>query len=113
MNALTYVKYGIFLIAFIVVVGFIYDYINTKTKLSDKEAQILLLSESIETQNKAIKDLELDISNYKKQKPKVVEKIVEKYKTINVKDDSCESYMKAIYEAQQSFFKRDEYKRLK
>lgn len=110
---LTYIKWIIGFLIFSALCGILYDYIKAKTLISEKEAQITLLSQAIESQNKAISDLELDISNYKKQKPKIVEKIVEKYKTIKVKDESCEAYLYAIYEAQQSFFKRNEYKRIK
>lgn len=110
---LTYIKWIIGFLIFSVLVGFLYDYIKAKTIISEKEAQIVLLSQAIEEQNKSINKLELDISNYKKQKPKIVEKIVEKYKTIKVKDNSCESYLNSIYEAQQLFFNRNEYKRIK
>lgn len=83
---------------------FFYDYRATKSELTEKKAQLMVLSTQIEEQNAAIKSLEVDVSTYKEQQPKVIEKVVTKYKNVQVVDNTCEAKLSAIYAAQQVFY---------
>lgn len=103
MGTLTYVKGCLIAIVALAIIYVVWDYSITKAALEAKKAEVLLLSEKMKEQNVAIKALKVDIDKYKKQKPKIVEKIVTKYKNITLKDNSCESYMKAINEANHIF----------
>lgn len=93
-------------IAFLLgIVGFfIFDYQTVKNDLTRKRAEILIMNDKIQTQNEAIKALEIDVETYKNKKPQIIEKIVTKYQDIVVKDETCESQLEAIYESQRLFF---------
>lgn len=84
-----------------------YSLYDTQKELLAKKTELVVVSSKLEEQNKAIESLKLDITKYKNQKPKVIEKIVTKYNEIKVKDDTCESYLEAIYNTQVEFFNRN------
>lgn len=94
------------MVAFIVsIIAFLmWDYSNTKADLQAKKAELQMLSLHIEEQNNAIKALEIDIQAYKNKKPQIIEKIVTKYQEVQVKDNTCEAAMEAIFESQLKFF---------
>lgn len=106
MSFFTYAKSCLIAIVLIGVVYLVWDYSLSKAALEAKKAEILVLSEKMKEQNKAIENLKLDIKAYKNQKPKIIEKIVTKYNNIKVKDKTCEATLKAIYDTQQVFFNR-------
>lgn len=101
---MNYIKIGLIGAVLVIVVLLIIDYTTSKAELQAKKAELLLLSHTIQEQNTAIKKLEIDVETYKNKKPQIVEKIVEKYKTTEVKDETCEAYMVAIYQDQLKFF---------
>lgn len=92
----------VFLVGF--ALFFFYDYRATKSELTEKKAQLMAMSSQIEEQNKAIQTLEVDVNTYKKQQPQVIEKVVTKYKNVQVVDNTCEAKLSAIYSAQQVFY---------
>lgn len=102
--ALTALKWGAIAIIVIITAVGIYDYKETKARLEAKKAEVMIMSDKIKTQNDAIEALKLDVEVYKNKKPQIIEKIVTKYENIQVKDDTCEAKLEAIYEAQKLFF---------
>ena len=94
------------LIALLGVVALGYTTINLYEKNKLKDTIISTLNNSIEKNNELIKSLEIDVENYKKQKPIIREKIITKYKTIQAKDTECESQIKAVDESMSAFFNR-------
>lgn len=104
-NYITIIKWGICFVVFLVLVIGINSYANLKAELATSQDQVKVLSSTIEEQNKAIDELKLDVEKYKEQKPQIVEKIVTKYKNVEVKDTTCEETLKSIYNLQQEFFR--------
>lgn len=99
------VKIAVVMFLLGIVVFFIFDYKNIKNELVVKKAEILIMSDRIASQNEHIGKLKIDVDTYKNKKPQIVEKIVTKYEEIEVKDETCEAKLDAIYEAQKVFFK--------
>lgn len=106
MGFISYSK-GLLIAISVIIVGIIiWDYVDTSIELESKKYELLILSDKMREQNEAIKSLSLDIEKYKNKKPQIVEKIVTKYNEIQVKDKTCEAYMKAIYDSQLVFYNR-------
>lgn len=103
-----FAKYGvrIAVITFLlgIVAFFAWDYKTIKDDLVAKKAQVQLLSVTIEEQNEKITSMKIDVEAYKNKKPQLIEKIVTQYQEIQVKDETCEAKLDAIYEAQKVFF---------
>lgn len=60
--------------------------------------------EIIESNNRKLKQLEVDIEKYKAQKPKIKKQIIVKYKNIKVKDSTCEAKLEKIQKSVDTFF---------
>lgn len=103
---MNYFKIGLSAVAVIIVSLLVYDYAKTKQEFERQATELKITAFKLQEQNEAIKSMEVDLTSYKSKKPKVIEKIVTKYQRIEVKDETCESYMAAIYNAQVEFFKR-------
>lgn len=78
----------------------------TKEELAAKKVELSVIKSKLNAQNDIIKSMKLDIEAYKNKKPKIVEKINNRYEKIQVKDELCESYLEAIYKSQVEFFNR-------
>ena len=60
--------------------------------------------EIIESNNRKLKQLEVDIEKYKAQKPKIKKESIVKYKNIKVKDSTCEAKLEKIQKSVDTFF---------
>lgn len=103
---MSYFKIGAIAVAVIIVSLLVIDYGKTKADFERQTAELKIASVKLQEQNEAIRSMQIDIAAYKEKKPQIVEKIVNKYQTITVKDETCESYMTAIFSAQEAFFTR-------
>ena len=104
---MTSFKIGMTSIAVIALAYVVLDYVVAKQKIEKLSLELQLTSNKLQEQNEAVKAMSIDLEAYKSKKPKIIEKTVTKYQTIKAKDETCESYMAAIYEAQEKFFKRN------
>lgn len=97
------------LILFVVIIclGFLYDYVSTKSELANKKAELVILSDRVNEQNEAIKNLELDVETYKNKQPEIVEKIVTKYQTVveTKTINTCEDLSYNLFELNNTFLK--------
>lgn len=84
----------------------VYSFVLTTEELASKRVELSVVSNKLNIQNEIIASMKLDIEAYEKKKPKIVEKIVDRYEKIQTKDELCESYLEAIYKAQVEFFNR-------
>ncbi|PAF53239.1 hypothetical protein BKH42_06845 [Helicobacter sp. 13S00482-2] len=66
--------------------------------------QAELAKELLKTQNDAIAKKALDTKNYTDVIAKTQEKIITKYKTIKLKDETCEAKLKGLKDAMDSYF---------
>lgn len=81
------------ILAFIMILAFG----NLKAELRAKEYENATLLQSLKKQNEAINNLKLDIKAYQDKKPIIEERIITKYKTLQIpQDSSCEARLKNI-----------------
>lgn len=105
-----YFKLGAIFIAITIVSFLAYDYASIKKDLAIKKNDLLRANAVLEKQTKEIKQLEVDVEAYKKQKPKVVEKIVYRYKDYIVNDDrTCEEKLDSLNQLLNEFHSRREH----
>lgn len=80
-----------------IVLFMLISYANIKSELTAKEYELANLNLTLESQNAQIKALEIDLQIYQEAKPKIQEKIITKYVTLNVpSDSSCEARLQHI-----------------
>lgn len=99
------VKYIIIGAIILLILYFFNSYASLKADkllLINQKTHLELL---IDHQNETLLNMRLEIKEYKEQEPKVVEKIITKYKNIEVeKNASCEEVIKKIEQAVGVFY---------
>ena len=66
----------------------------SKAQLEAKKAELIAVSEQIKSQNEAIEKLKIDVEKFRKQKEKVVYKVIEKYGDIPDSTSNTHCYVK-------------------
>lgn len=108
MNVTTIVsviKYILILSIIASIVGLATALSLAKEELATKKAELAVVGATLDKQNQTVKALQLDVEKYKNKKPQIIEKIITKYQDIEIKDETCEAYMKAINENHHKFMK--------
>ena len=109
ISASLIIKISLIIVILSVIGFFIYDYKMSKAQLEAKKAELIAVSEQIKSQNEAIEKLKIDVDFYKNQKPKVVEKIVTRYREIEAlkPDATCEERIAKLEEYVKVFYNRN------
>ena len=74
----------------------LYSYTEVNAQLARKEYENSTLLQSLQAQNRAIERLKLETNHYQKERAQNREKIITKYKSIPIKDTSCQNQLEAI-----------------
>ena len=90
-------------LAFISLVTGLFYY---KNKYEDTLVKLGSVENSLETQNKAIKQKELALEAYKNNLKDIETNIKSRYKSINVSHENCESELKEINRILEVFYNR-------
>ncbi|SQB99539.1 Uncharacterised protein [Helicobacter fennelliae] len=109
MKNVVYIIVGVCVLAIIAYVGFI-SYKNNALNSEVAELREALANRDtiLQMQNEAILQKALEVENYKKAQEQVKEKIITRYKTIQVDlgTTSCEAKLKALESQLNTFFER-------
>lgn len=85
-------------------IGLIISNLFYKSGLKDLAAKNGYLTHSLKIQNAVIEKNKISLEKYEKERRGVVNKIETKYKTIKVKDNTCDAKLQAIKEAVDNFY---------
>lgn len=101
---MNYVWAGIIGLLLIVIAFLTFNYVKLSKDYADCSASLANRDTILDVQNKQIEQQRVDIEKYKEVQPQVKEKIVTKYKTIDVTDIKCEAQLKSINNAIDLFY---------